>query len=51
MVTYDNIPLDLRPEEHLSLRIIAETAWVSAKVKLGVVHLSMVASPFWAEDS
>ncbi len=43
MATYDNIPLDLHAEEHLSLRIVAETAWASAKVKLGVVHLSMVA--------
>ncbi len=26
MVTYDNIPSDLRPEEHLSSRIVAESA-------------------------
>ncbi len=43
--TYNDIPLDLHPEEHLSLRIVAEMSWVRAKVKLGVVYLPMVA-PF-----
>jgi hypothetical protein len=48
VVTYDDIPLKLRPEEHLSLRTVADTSWASAKVKLG-----MVQSPInflWAED-
>ncbi len=46
VATYNNISLDLCPEEHLSSRNVAETAWASAKVKLDVVHLSMVAPLF-----
>jgi hypothetical protein len=46
MATYDIIPSDLRPEEHLSSRIVAETSWASAKVKLGVVYVPMVAPLF-----
>ncbi len=42
VATYKDIPSDLHTEEHLSSRIVAETAWASTKVKLGVVHLSMV---------
>jgi hypothetical protein len=46
VATYDNIPSDLHPEEHLSSRIVAKTSWASAKVKLGVVYLPMV-TPFF----
>jgi hypothetical protein len=37
VATYDNIPSDLLPEEHLSSKIVPEMSWASAKVKLGVV--------------
>jgi hypothetical protein len=47
VATYDNIPSDLHLEEHLSPRILAETSWASAKVKLGVVYLPMFAPIFF----
>jgi hypothetical protein len=37
VVTYDDIPLELCPEEHLSSRTVADTSWASARVKLGMV--------------
>jgi hypothetical protein len=37
VLTYDDIPLELCPEEHLSSRTVADTSWASAKVKLGMV--------------
>ncbi len=51
VAAYDNIPLDLHPEEHLSLRIVTETSWASAKVKLGVVYLPMVAPLFFRQKT
>jgi hypothetical protein len=51
VATYDDIPLDLRPEEHLSSRIVAEMSWASAKVKLGVVYLPMVSPLFFGQKT
>jgi hypothetical protein len=51
VATYNNIPSDLHPEEHLSPRIVAETAWASAKVELGVVYLPMVAPLFFGQKT
>ncbi len=51
MATYTDIPLNLRPEEHLSSRIVAETAWASAKVELGVVSMPMVAPLFFGQKT
>ncbi len=51
VVTYNNIPSDLHPEEHFSSRIVASIAWASAKVKFGVVHLSMVALLFFRQKT
>jgi len=49
--TYTDIPLNLHPEEHLSSRIVAETAWASAKVELGVVSMPMVAPLFFGQKT
>ena len=38
-------------EEHLSSRIVTETAWASAKVELGVVYLPMVAPLFFGQKA
>jgi hypothetical protein len=46
VVTYDDIPLEVRPEEHLSLRTVADTSWASAKVKLGMLQSPMLAPIF-----
>ncbi len=51
VVTYDDIPLELRPEEHLSLRIVADTSWVSGKVKLGIVQLPKFAPIFFGQKT
>ena len=51
MATYTDIALNLRPEEHLSSRIVAETAWASAKVELGVVSMPMVAPLFFGQKT
>ena len=49
--TYDDIHSELRPEEPLSLRTIADTSWASAKVKLGMVQFPMVAPIFFQQKS
>ena len=51
VATYTDIPLDLRPEEHLSSRIVTETAWASAKVLLGMVSMPMVAPLFFGQKT
>ena len=51
VATYTEIPLDLRSEEHLSSRIVVETAWASAKVQLGVVSMPMVAPLFFGQKT
>ena len=51
VATYTDIPLDLRPEEHLSARILVETAWASAKVQLGMVSMPMVAPLFFGQKT
>ena len=51
VATYDDIPSSLLPEEHLSSRIVTETAWASAKVELGVVYLPMVAPLFFGQKT
>jgi hypothetical protein len=51
VVTYDDIPLELHPEEHLSLRIVADTSWASAKVKLGMVQLPMFSPIFFRQKT
>jgi hypothetical protein len=51
VATYNDIPSDLHPEEHPSPRIVAETAWASAKVELGVVYLPMVAPLFFGQKT
>jgi hypothetical protein len=38
VMTYDDIPSELRPEEPLLSMFIADTCWAAAKVKLGMVH-------------
>ena len=49
--TYDDIHLELRPEEHLSPRTIADTCWANAKVKLGMVQFPMVPPIFFQQKS
>jgi hypothetical protein len=51
VATYDDNPLDLCLEEHLSSRIVAETAWASAKVELGMVYLPMVTPLFFRQKT
>ncbi len=51
IVTYDDIPLELCPEEHLSSRIVADTSWASAKVKVGMVQLPMLAPIFFGQKT
>jgi hypothetical protein len=47
--TYNNIPLELLPEEHLSARIVADTSWATAQVKLSMVPLPMFALFFFEQ--
>jgi hypothetical protein len=51
VLTYDDIPLQLRPEEHLSLRTVADTSWASGMVKLGMVQLPMFAPIFFGQKT
>ncbi len=51
VLTYDDIPLELRPEEHLSLRTVADNSWASTKVKLGMVQLPMFAPIFFGKKT
>jgi hypothetical protein len=51
VVTYDDIPLELCLEEHLSLKTVADTSWVSAKVKLGMVQTPMFAPIFFGQKT
>jgi hypothetical protein len=48
---YNDIHPELRPEEPLSPRTIADTSWASAKVKLGMVQFPMVALIFFQQKS
>ncbi len=50
-LTYDDIPLELRPEEHLSLRTVADNSWASAKVELEMVQLLMFAPIFFRQKA
>jgi hypothetical protein len=50
-VTYDDIPSELRPEENLSLRTVADTSWASAKIKLGMVQSLMFAPIFFRQKT
>jgi hypothetical protein len=49
--TYNDISLKLLPEEHLSARIVADTSWATAKVKLGMVQLPMLAPVFFGQNT
>ena len=51
ILTYDDIALELRPEEHLSSRTVADTSWASNKVKLGMVQLPMFAPIFFGQKT
>ena len=51
VLTYEDIHSELRPDEHLSPRTIADTSWASAKVKLGMVQFPMVAPIFFQQKT
>ncbi len=51
VMTYDDIPFELRPGEPLSSRFIADTSWAAAKVKLGMVQLPMFAPIFFGQKT
>jgi hypothetical protein len=51
VMTYDDIPSELRPEEPLSSRFIADTSWAGAKVKLGMVQSPMFAPLFFGQST
>ena len=51
VMTYDDIPSELRPGEPLSPRFIADTCWAAAKVKLGMVQSPMFAPIFFGQKA
>jgi hypothetical protein len=51
VMTYDNIPSELRPGEPLSSRFIADTSWAAAKVKIGMVQSPMFAPIFFGQKT
>ena len=51
VMTYDDIPPELRPGEPLSSRFIADTCWATAKVKLGMVQSPMFAPIFFGQKA
>jgi hypothetical protein len=51
VMTYEDIPSELCPEEYLSSRILAETSWAGAKVKLGMVQAPMFAPIFFGQKA
>jgi hypothetical protein len=51
VMTYDDIPSELRPGEPLSSRFIADTCWAAAKVKLGMVQSPMFAPIFFGQKA
>ena len=51
VMTYDDIPSELRPGEPLSSRFIADTCWAAAKVKLGMVQFPMFAPIFFGQKA
>jgi hypothetical protein len=51
VMTYGDIPSELRPGEPLSSRFIADTSWAGGKVKLGMVQLPMFAPLFFGQKT
>ncbi len=51
IMTYDDIPSELRPGEPLLPRFIADTCWAAAKVKLGMVQSLMFAPIFFGQKA